>query len=458
MQITASLSTRARESARCTDVRAAAACRARPVAPAGACGKASSSASSSASRSTIAASGYGTRDARTLDHPIAARDPSDSRETRSRRRRGRTTRGRSCWHSYAIAVQRTADAASRQSRTADSLAQRRAHVSRHELVERVGEPRRSGSVRGPADRRGSPEPVDPDRAEPELGRRRDVVKEALRDVDVALPGAPVCSRNDLPVTVRGLVRADLPRDDRELERDADRRHRRVDQIAVGVGEDREPPAPRLASVEPGGRVGEHRPARKRSRERARLALRKREAAPRPRAARARSSAPRDSSRPAFAAWISGSSSWYGASSSSPRSTPKSRSSSRADPAVPVHERPVAVERRPALQARKPTSRRVLFRDGLGPPAHARRLARRRGDLRGGHRDAGSRHSRRRRRPGARSTRDAREHRLVAVDDGRRRRLGGASRRSRARECYAGVAEDTVYVAAGTREAAESGGR
>ena len=39
------------------------------------------------------------------------------------------------------------------------------------------------------------EAVDPDRAQAELVRRRDVVEEARRNVDVPSRGAPVCSKN-----------------------------------------------------------------------------------------------------------------------------------------------------------------------------------------------------------------------------------------------------------------------
>src|SRR5438132_12093675 len=91
--------------------------------------------------------------------------------------------------------------------------------------------------------------VDPDRAETELARRHDIVEVALRDMNV-----PVALRTGLleelqPVAVARLVRADLRRDDRELERDADPRHRGVDELAVGVREAGELPASRAEGFE-----------------------------------------------------------------------------------------------------------------------------------------------------------------------------------------------------------------
>src|SRR5579864_5753615 len=88
------------------------------------------------------------------------------------------------------------------------------------------------------------EPVDPDGAQPKLSGRRDVVEETRGYVHV--PGAVgTGSREELlPVSVSRLVGADLRGDDRELEGNTDPTHRRVDVIAVGVGENGElPPAP-----------------------------------------------------------------------------------------------------------------------------------------------------------------------------------------------------------------------
>jgi hypothetical protein len=73
-----------------------------------------------------------------------------------------------------------------------------------------------------------------------------------------------------------LVRADLSRDDRDLERHADRLHRGLDEIAVRVREDPEPPPPITGFREPGRHVAEHRPGRKRAGERARFSLRQRQ--------------------------------------------------------------------------------------------------------------------------------------------------------------------------------------
>ena len=63
------------------------------------------------------------------------------------------------------------------------------------------------------------EAVDPDERHPELERRRDVVEEAGGDVHVRRPRPPALER--APVPVRRLVRADLAGHDRKLERHAD---------------------------------------------------------------------------------------------------------------------------------------------------------------------------------------------------------------------------------------------
>src|SRR5512133_1531478 len=52
-----------------------------------------------------------------------------------------------------------------------------------------------------------------------------------------------------PVQVPRLVGADLGRDDRELEWDADLLHRGFDEVAVGVGQDRELPTARTRFLE-----------------------------------------------------------------------------------------------------------------------------------------------------------------------------------------------------------------
>ena len=111
------------------------------------------------------------------------------------------------------------------------------------------------------------EPVDPDRAEAELACRRDVVEETRADVHVPSRIGPRARVELLPVLVAGLVRADLGRDDRELEGDTDGLHRRVDELAVGVREDRELPAARTRFLERGAHLGERLPRGQRAAER-----------------------------------------------------------------------------------------------------------------------------------------------------------------------------------------------
>src|SRR5439155_16428573 len=112
------------------------------------------------------------------------------------------------------------------------------------------------------------EAVDPDRAEPELRRGRDVVVEARADVDMASFRRAGLRVELLPVTVRRLVGADLTRHDLELERDADRQLRGLGEVAVGVGENRELPAARSRLLERGPQLRERAPARERGAERA----------------------------------------------------------------------------------------------------------------------------------------------------------------------------------------------
>src|SRR5882724_7919965 len=86
------------------------------------------------------------------------------------------------------------------------------------------------------------EAVDPDGTQPEPGCRCDVVVEARGYVHVRGPRSSGLALEGLPMLVRRLVRADLRRDDRELERHADARERCIDVVAIGVGENRELPA------------------------------------------------------------------------------------------------------------------------------------------------------------------------------------------------------------------------
>ncbi len=103
--------------------------------------------------------------------------------------------------------------------------------------------------------------VDPDRRDAERRRRGDVVEVALRHVHVGEVSDRV--RERVPVIVCRLVRPDLGCDDREVERDADRLDRRLDEVTVRVREDSEQPAAaaRLLELVPG--LGEHRPVRQR---------------------------------------------------------------------------------------------------------------------------------------------------------------------------------------------------
>src|SRR5580765_2625830 len=88
---------------------------------------------------------------------------------------------------------------------------------------------------------GLAEPVDPDALQPELIRRRHVVVEAGGDVHMAV-AVGMGAREELrPVAVSRLVGADLGGDDRLVERNADPDLRGGDEVAVGVGEDRQPP-------------------------------------------------------------------------------------------------------------------------------------------------------------------------------------------------------------------------
>src|SRR5213076_2389305 len=108
------------------------------------------------------------------------------------------------------------------------------------------------------------ETIDPDRAEAELAGRANVVEEARRDVDIGQAAGLALER--LPVAERRLVGADLRRDDRDLERDAELGHRRVDEVAVCVGEDRQLPAAAACLFERGRNLGKGPPGRERSRQ------------------------------------------------------------------------------------------------------------------------------------------------------------------------------------------------
>jgi len=121
------------------------------------------------------------------------------------------------------------------------------------------------------------ETVDPDRAQTELDRRRDVVEEAGPDVNVSLPCGAGAFEERVPVRTGRLVRADLGGDDREVEGHSDPGHRRLDEVTVRVGENRQLPAAAARILERSAHLGERRPRRKRARESVRLLEREAEA-------------------------------------------------------------------------------------------------------------------------------------------------------------------------------------
>ena len=145
-------------------------------------------------------------------------------------------------------------------------------LTRDEIVERVREAReRRERSRRPLVLRLA-QPVDPDAGDAELACRLDVVEQALGDVDVVRAVGPGLLAEHLPVALGRLVRADLGGDDHSLKGDADGDHRGVDQVAIGVGEDRELPAAVARFGERGGHIVEDGPRRKRASERAGLSF------------------------------------------------------------------------------------------------------------------------------------------------------------------------------------------
>src|ERR1700730_6129544 len=95
---------------------------------------------------------------------------------------------------------------------------------------------------------------------------------ALRDVNVSVTRGARLLEESQPMAMAGLVRADLGRDDRKLERDADSAHRRFDEVAVAVGKDRELPAARARIFQRRSHVREGLPGRQRRCKAGRLAL------------------------------------------------------------------------------------------------------------------------------------------------------------------------------------------
>ena len=87
-----------------------------------------------------------------------------------------------------------------------------------------------------------------------------------------VPSAPVCSRNTSQWRLAGLYEPISEATIDSLKGDADGDHRGVDQVAIGVGEDRELPAAVARFGERGGHVVEDGPGRKRASERAGLSF------------------------------------------------------------------------------------------------------------------------------------------------------------------------------------------
>src|SRR5439155_11297940 len=92
-------------------------------------------------------------------------------------------------------------------------------------------------------------------------------------VDVPLPACRPTGEELVPVPALRLVRPDLAGDDGLVERDADARLRGSDQVRVRVREDREPPAATASLLERRRHLGEDVPRGQRARERVLLARR-----------------------------------------------------------------------------------------------------------------------------------------------------------------------------------------
>src|SRR5262249_21198888 len=116
-------------------------------------------------------------------------------------------------------------------------------------------------------RRRLPAAVDPRRRNPELSRRRHVVKIALRGVE------PPRTADTLPrceeVGVPWFVRPHLLRGDDRLERNAEMPARAGEQVVVHIREDAETVASRREALQRPVRVRERWPSRQAVREKAR---------------------------------------------------------------------------------------------------------------------------------------------------------------------------------------------
>src|SRR3954452_15406442 len=134
-------------------------------------------------------------------------------------------------------IRRASPHASTNSRATSSASSSVSSLSRNELIECLRQREQVGELTRRLHARGLADAVDPDAAQPQLVRRRDVVEERRRHVHVPLARRLRAGEELLPVPVRRLVRADLLRDHDLFERHPDLHLRRRDQVVVGVGED-----------------------------------------------------------------------------------------------------------------------------------------------------------------------------------------------------------------------------
>src|SRR6476619_2456738 len=263
-------------------------------------------------------------------------------------------------------------------------------------------------------------------------------------MDVAAPIRSGRLVKDLPVPVCGLVRADLAGDYRDVERDTDRLHRRVDEIAVGIRQDPRPPPAITGRRQSLPHVAEHRPRRQRAGERARLTFRQSQ----PRVDGQALERDREDLS-IRRSWVGGLDRRLDVVKAS-NELIGSRGAEqllelRADAAVPVDQRAVAVEGCPALHAAKPNLRGVIeirAMEASGWPEVERIF------------DEGiaTRAATFETEPPDYDSFDAShhaDHRLVAIENGR---VAGwvALAPTSTRACYAGVAESSVYVTESAR--------
>src|SRR3954452_14567480 len=108
--------------------------------------------------------------------------------------------------------------------------------------------------------------VDPDGRQAQLGGGDDVVEVGLGYVDQAGAGGSRAGQELLPVTVGGLVGADVAGRDRHVERHVDAVDRRGEQVGVAVRQRREPPAAPPHLGEGLRHLREDRPVRERAAE------------------------------------------------------------------------------------------------------------------------------------------------------------------------------------------------